>query len=113
MQIQIFATPFHRMFSLDNKSIQYPFAVVERVPVGEMLHPAPSPSTFPCCLPSIRSLVYYLCWGHSVPHPPRLGSCVPSIPSQGPSDLAGLPHRPYANEPYHRYYKERRWETSP
>ncbi|GFN17007.1 hypothetical protein AtubIFM56815_005000 [Aspergillus tubingensis] len=31
--IQIFATPFHRMFSLDNKSIQYPFAVVERVPV--------------------------------------------------------------------------------
>ncbi|GKZ23933.1 hypothetical protein AbraIFM66951_009130 [Aspergillus brasiliensis] len=31
--IQIFATPFHRMFSLDNKSIQYPFAVVERVSV--------------------------------------------------------------------------------
>ncbi|PYH37429.1 phosphatase PAP2 family protein [Aspergillus neoniger CBS 115656] len=31
--IQIFATPFHRMFSLDSKSIQYPFAVVERVPV--------------------------------------------------------------------------------
>ncbi|KAL3452358.1 phosphatidic acid phosphatase type 2/haloperoxidase [Aspergillus insuetus] len=31
--IQIFVTPFHRMFTLDNQSIQYPFAVVERVPV--------------------------------------------------------------------------------
>ncbi|OJK02227.1 hypothetical protein ASPACDRAFT_41046 [Aspergillus aculeatus ATCC 16872] len=31
--IQLFVTPFHRMFSLDNKAIQYPFAVVERVPV--------------------------------------------------------------------------------
>ncbi|PYH92483.1 PAP2 domain protein [Aspergillus ellipticus CBS 707.79] len=31
--IQFFATPFHRMFSLDNKSIQFPYAVVERVPV--------------------------------------------------------------------------------
>ncbi|KAB8237999.1 phosphatase PAP2 family protein [Aspergillus alliaceus] len=31
--IQLFATPFHRLFSLDNKAIQYPFAVVERVPV--------------------------------------------------------------------------------
>lgn len=32
-QIQLFVTPFHRMFSLDNRSIQYPFAVHERVPV--------------------------------------------------------------------------------
>ncbi|OJJ43948.1 hypothetical protein ASPZODRAFT_135348 [Penicilliopsis zonata CBS 506.65] len=31
--IQAFVTPFHRMFSLDNKAIQYPFAEVERVPV--------------------------------------------------------------------------------
>ncbi|KAJ5112754.1 hypothetical protein N7532_000799 [Penicillium argentinense] len=31
--IQLFVSPFHRMFSLDNKSIQYPFAVHERVPV--------------------------------------------------------------------------------
>ncbi|CAG7953164.1 unnamed protein product [Penicillium olsonii] len=31
--IQLFVNPFHRMFSLDNKSIQYPFAVHERVPV--------------------------------------------------------------------------------
>ncbi|KAJ5325487.1 hypothetical protein N7541_011701 [Penicillium brevicompactum] len=31
--IQLFVTPFHRMFSLDNKTIQYPFAVHERVPV--------------------------------------------------------------------------------
>ncbi|KAL5343583.1 phosphatidic acid phosphatase type 2/haloperoxidase [Aspergillus crustosus] len=31
--IQIFVTPFHRMFALDNQSIQYPFAVIERVPV--------------------------------------------------------------------------------
>ncbi|KAE8146841.1 phosphatidic acid phosphatase type 2/haloperoxidase [Aspergillus avenaceus] len=31
--IQLFVTPFHRLFSLDNKAIQYPFAVVERVPV--------------------------------------------------------------------------------
>lgn len=37
MQIQLFVTPFHRLFSLDNKAIQYPFAVVERVPVGERL----------------------------------------------------------------------------
>ncbi|KAJ5223888.1 hypothetical protein N7468_008430 [Penicillium chermesinum] len=31
--IQLFVDPFHRMFSLDNKSIQYPFATHERVPV--------------------------------------------------------------------------------
>ncbi|KAK1147903.1 hypothetical protein N8T08_000418 [Aspergillus melleus] len=31
--IQLFVTPFHRLFSLDNKSIRYPFAVVERVSV--------------------------------------------------------------------------------
>ncbi|KAE8373350.1 phosphatidic acid phosphatase type 2/haloperoxidase [Aspergillus bertholletiae] len=31
--IQLFVTPFHRLFSLDNKAIQYPFAVVERVSV--------------------------------------------------------------------------------
>ncbi|KAJ5243447.1 uncharacterized protein N7469_001774 [Penicillium citrinum] len=33
LMIQVFVNPFHRMFSLDNKSIQYPFAVHERVPV--------------------------------------------------------------------------------
>ncbi|WEW58679.1 hypothetical protein PRK78_004147 [Emydomyces testavorans] len=32
--IQIFVEPFHRMFSLDNSSIQFPFAFIERVPVG-------------------------------------------------------------------------------
>ncbi|KAJ5907354.1 hypothetical protein N7495_000036 [Penicillium taxi] len=31
--IELFLTPFHRMFSLDNKSIQYPYAVHERVTV--------------------------------------------------------------------------------
>ncbi|OJJ30231.1 hypothetical protein ASPWEDRAFT_54876 [Aspergillus wentii DTO 134E9] len=31
--IQLFVDPFHRMFSLDNKSIQYPFTVVERVSI--------------------------------------------------------------------------------
>ncbi|PGH27706.1 hypothetical protein AJ80_00493 [Polytolypa hystricis UAMH7299] len=31
--IQLFVHPFHRMFSLDNVAIQFPFAVVERVPV--------------------------------------------------------------------------------
>lgn len=31
-QIQ-FMNPFHRMFSLDNKAIMYPFAVHERVPI--------------------------------------------------------------------------------
>ncbi|KAJ5732222.1 Phosphatidic acid phosphatase type 2/haloperoxidase [Penicillium malachiteum] len=31
--IQLFVTPFHRMFSLDNKSIQYPMAAHERVPL--------------------------------------------------------------------------------
>ncbi|KAL4921497.1 phosphatidic acid phosphatase type 2/haloperoxidase [Aspergillus aurantiobrunneus] len=31
--VQIFVTPFHRMFALDNQAIQYPFATVERVPV--------------------------------------------------------------------------------
>ncbi|KAF7714472.1 Uncharacterized protein PECH_004936 [Penicillium ucsense] len=34
LMIQIFIHPFHRMFSLDNRAIQYPFAVHERVPVG-------------------------------------------------------------------------------
>ncbi|EQL33595.1 hypothetical protein BDFG_04347 [Blastomyces dermatitidis ATCC 26199] len=31
--IQIFVRPFYRMFTLDNVSIQFPFAEVERVPV--------------------------------------------------------------------------------
>ncbi|OKL60880.1 hypothetical protein UA08_03737 [Talaromyces atroroseus] len=31
--IQIFVTPFHRMFYLDNMAIQFPFAKVERVPI--------------------------------------------------------------------------------
>ncbi|KAI2789263.1 hypothetical protein POX_e07293 [Penicillium oxalicum] len=34
LMIQFFIHPFHRMFSLDNRAIQYPFAVHERVPVG-------------------------------------------------------------------------------
>lgn len=34
-KIRIFAEPFHRMFSLDDVSIQYPFATVERVPFGK------------------------------------------------------------------------------
>ncbi|KAL2373767.1 hypothetical protein RJ035_000157 [Blastomyces gilchristii] len=33
--IQIFVRPFYRMFTLDNVSIQFPFAEVERVPVCE------------------------------------------------------------------------------
>ncbi|ODH49552.1 hypothetical protein GX48_04339 [Paracoccidioides brasiliensis] len=33
MLIQIFVLPFHRMFTLDNVSIQFPFTEVERVPV--------------------------------------------------------------------------------
>ncbi|KAJ5569476.1 uncharacterized protein N7459_008906 [Penicillium hispanicum] len=32
LSIQLLVKPFHRMFSLDNKAIQYPFAVHERVP---------------------------------------------------------------------------------
>ncbi|KAK2745173.1 hypothetical protein FQN55_006297 [Onygenales sp. PD_40] len=31
--IQLFVRPFHRMFSLDNASIQFPHALIERVPV--------------------------------------------------------------------------------
>lgn len=36
-QIQFIVEPFHRMFSLDNISIQYPHADVERVSVGMLL----------------------------------------------------------------------------
>jgi len=32
MTIQFFIEPFHRMFSLDNRAIQYPHADIERVP---------------------------------------------------------------------------------
>jgi hypothetical protein len=32
-QMQVFAEPFHRMFVLDNLSIGYPHAEVERVPL--------------------------------------------------------------------------------
>lgn len=35
IKVQFFVEPFHRMFSLDNLSIQYPHATVERVPVCE------------------------------------------------------------------------------
>lgn len=34
IQIQKLAHPFHRMFTLDNRAIQYPFAVTERVSVS-------------------------------------------------------------------------------
>ncbi|KAJ5281749.1 hypothetical protein N7478_007121 [Penicillium angulare] len=34
--IHAFIKPFHRMFSLDNKSIQYPYATQERVPLNMM-----------------------------------------------------------------------------
>ena len=34
-QLETIAEPFHRMFSLDNIAIQYPYAVIERVPTGE------------------------------------------------------------------------------
>lgn len=34
VQIQLFVHPFHRMIILDNMSIQFPFAVTERVSVG-------------------------------------------------------------------------------
>lgn len=43
-QIQAFVEPFHRMFTLDNVSLQYPHAAVERVPVSMQ----PSTSTLPC-----------------------------------------------------------------
>ena len=36
-QIQLIVEPFHRMFSLDNISIQYPHADVERVSVGMLV----------------------------------------------------------------------------
>ena len=36
-QTQLIVEPFHRMFSLDNISIQYPHADVERVSVGMLL----------------------------------------------------------------------------
>ncbi|EGD99199.1 hypothetical protein TESG_06637 [Trichophyton tonsurans CBS 112818] len=33
VMLHLFVHPFYQLFSLDNSSIQYPFAVVERVPV--------------------------------------------------------------------------------
>lgn len=41
-QIEVLVEPFHRMFSLDNISIQYPHAAVERVPASMQ------PSKLPC-----------------------------------------------------------------
>lgn len=35
--MELFIVPFHRMFYLDDKSIQYPHALAERVSVGESL----------------------------------------------------------------------------
>ena len=32
-QVQWYIEPFHRLFSLDNLAIQYPHAIVERVPL--------------------------------------------------------------------------------
>ncbi|KAJ5914939.1 hypothetical protein N7504_003822 [Penicillium tannophilum] len=40
--IPIFVNPFHRMFSLDNKAIQYPMAAHERVPLSKNLDTSPS-----------------------------------------------------------------------
>lgn len=39
-KLQLFVHPFHQLFSLDDSSIQYPFAVVERVPVCKAPHTA-------------------------------------------------------------------------
>lgn len=33
-QIEMIVEPFHRMFSLDNLAIQFPYATVERVPTS-------------------------------------------------------------------------------
>ncbi|KAH8701621.1 PAP2 domain protein [Talaromyces proteolyticus] len=45
--IQIFITPFHRMFYLDNMAIQFPFAKVERVPIlWSIVYSAVLPATF-------------------------------------------------------------------
>jgi diacylglycerol diphosphate phosphatase / phosphatidate phosphatase len=35
-QLAVFGAPFHRMFTLDNVSIQYPHAQVERVPAAQL-----------------------------------------------------------------------------
>lgn len=43
-QIQVLVEPFHRMFSLDNISIQYPHAAVERVPVSMQPSSPPLPT---------------------------------------------------------------------
>lgn len=42
-QIQVLVEPFHRMFSIDNISIQYPHATVERVPVSTQASTFPAP----------------------------------------------------------------------
>ncbi|KJF60168.1 PAP2 domain-containing protein, variant 2 [Coccidioides immitis RS] len=51
--IQIFVEPFHRMFSLENGSIQFPFAVVERVPVDVVKNAVgrPRPDLISRCKP--------------------------------------------------------------
>lgn len=36
--MQFFVDPFHRMFTIDDTSIQYPYAEVERVPPGRANH---------------------------------------------------------------------------
>lgn len=60
--------PFHRMFSLDNKAIQFPFAVHERVPVCT----TPEISIRTRCTHPISSVVDHIRWRDTLSDYPRL-----------------------------------------
>lgn len=81
-QIQVLVEPFHRMFSLDNISIQYPHAAVERVPVSMQ----PSSLALPAlaltwqrslerCLLCFSTTMYIFSMGHHTPARSTQGEC--------------------------------------
>lgn len=72
LQIQLFVHPFHRMFYLSNKAIQYPFAEVERVPVCK------GDADLYISRTHVDSMVDYLCRHYSVRDPLHLGRHVSS-----------------------------------
>jgi len=106
-QIQLFITPFHRMFYLDNMAIQFPFAKSERVPMRMA-----SFAFLEYLLTCSGSMVHRLLRRLSRARPPPLGHYNPPIRTQTPRQLSRA-RRFSNNHPiFDRYNQKRRWPST-
>jgi len=99
------------MFSLDNKSIQYPFAVHERVPVGTTALANPRLSELILIVIS-SSLGGFLRRSHSLPNNTYLVGIATPWCTKNPSYRARPLGRPNAYDCLNGYHQERCWKAS-